>query len=278
MKKIYLVILLTLLFLIPNVVKAENKTPQVDANKKVYDFADKLTDEEEERLHTMAIDYNEKYKMEMVLVIIDENPYGIADEYTRLYSQDFYDFNDFGKDGMIILIDLANRYPYITTTGQAVLYYDDERINVMHDEAYGYLATDNYYEAFSTYINKAAYYIEAGIPESNQYYCVDEDGEYYKCKSAPKAVNWIITSISAALGSIIPFGVHTRKYRGVKLATNASQYLKSAELTDKTDQFLTTFTSRVRRSESSSSGGGGGSTISRGSSGRSHGGGGGRHF
>ena len=277
MKKSFLILLLTILFLIPNVVNAENKTPSVDPNLKVYDFANKLTDDEEQQLHTMAMDYYEKYKMDMVLVIIDENPYGVADEYTRLYSQDFYDYNDFSKDGIIILIDLANRYPYITTTGQAILYYDDERIETMHDEAHSYLATDSYFSAFSTYVNKASYYAGVGIPESNQYYCIDEDGEYYKCKSAPKAVNWIITTISAALGSIIPFGVHTRKYRGVKLATNASQYLKNAEITDQTDQFLTTFTSRVRRSESSSSGGGG-STIRRGSSGRSHGGGGGRHF
>lgn len=284
MKRNIIIILLLTIFLIPYKVNAENLTPTVDVKEKVYDFAELLTEEEEKDLYDMATNYIEKYNMDMVLVTIDKNPYGVSDHYTQVYSQDFYDYNGFGigtkKDGIIVLIDMDNRYPFITTTGEAQLVYDDERIENMHDEAYNYLSAGSYYDAFKAYIYRAEYYASKGIPESNKYYCVDEDGEYYKCKEEPKSVNWFITTISAILGSIIPVTLHIRKYRGIRLATNANAYLKNSSITNNIDQFLTTFTSRIRRSSDSGSGGhgGGGSSISHGSSGMSHGGGGGRHF
>ena len=196
---------------------------------------------------------------------------------------DFYDYNDFGvgktKDGIIVIIDLNNSFRWLSTTGTAQLMYDDERIEDINNDTLSYLKAGNYYEAFKEYVNSASDWASKGIPKSNEYYCVDEDGEYYKCKSEPKKVNWAITIIAAILGGTIPVFVHTRKYKGINIATNANDYLKSSTQTNSLDQFLTTFTSQVRRShDSGGSGGfGGGSSISHGSSGRSHGGGGG-HF
>jgi len=258
--------------------------PEVDKDKKIYDYADLLTSEEEEKIYKIVDNYIESSKMDLVIVTINENPYGISDYYTQIYAQDFYYYNDFGigntKDGLIILIDMANRYPYIATKGNAILMYDDERIKSIHENAHNYLSSGNYYSAIEAYVNKIDSYIESGIPDSNQYYCIDDNGNYYKCKSEPKNVNWGISILVATLGSLIPAFIHTRKYKGVHLATNANSYLTNEDVNVRNDQFLTTFTSRVRRSHDSGSGGGhshGGSTISHGSGG-SFGGGGGRHF
>lgn len=257
---------------------------KVDKDTKVYDFADLLTDEEEKNIYRTIDNFLESSSMDFVVVTLDKNPYGVSDYYTQIYAQDFYYYNDFGvgdkKDGLIVLIDMNNRYPYIATKGNAILVYDDERIDSIHESAYNYLASGNYYEALKNYIDKIAYYYDKGIPDSNEYYCIDEFGIYYKCKSAPKRVNWAITIIAATLGSLIPAFIHTRKYKGIHIATNANNYLTNGNVNVKTDQFLTTFTSRVRRiHDSGGSGGhsGGGSSISHGSGG-SFGGGGGRHF
>ncbi len=283
MKKVILTLLL-LLFFVPTLVNAENLAPSVDNTKKVYDLAEKLTDEEEEKLYDMVTEYSSQYDMDMVLVIIDENPYGVSDDYTRIYSQDFYWYNGFGfggyRSGIIFLIDLDNRYPYITTRGEATLMYDDNRIEKMHDNAYSYLVESDYYGAFNEYVKSASYYASLGTPDSNKLYCVNDNGDIYKCKEEPKSVNWAITIIGALLGSLIPVFVHLRKYKGIVAATNANTYLKDTKIVNSTDQFLSTFTSRIRRSHDSSSGGGhsgGGSSISHGSGG-SFGGGGGRHF
>ena len=288
MKK-YIVILLSLLVILsPIVVKADNLTPKVDPDKKVYDLADLLTDDEEAKLYDLAMEFYEETNMDMVLVIIDDNPYGSTDHDIELYGMDFYDYNNFGvgssRDGVLFLVDMDNRAPAVVATGQAILVYDDERKDTILENAYSYLKSGSYYSAFKSYVNDALYYYEKGIPESNKYFCVDEEGEYYKCKEEPKEVNWVWSSVIAFLGSVIPIFVHTRKYRGIKLAVNANSYLKDVQINNSTDQFLTTFTSRVRRSTDNGSSGhgggfsGGGSSISHGSSGMSHSSSVGRHF
>ena len=285
MKRLLLVLVLCSFILFPTLVNAENLTPNVDKEEKIYDFADLLTDEEEQKLFEMTSNFIEKYNMDMVVAIINENPYGVSDDYTRIYSQDFYWYNGFGfgeyRSGIIFLIDMANRYPYITTRGNATLLFDDTRINAMHDDAYDYLASNDYFKACEQYINSAESFAKKGIPDSNKLYCVNENGDIYKCKSAPKKINWIITILVAIILPLIIVLVHLRKYKGILSATNANQYLKNVQLVNVIDQFLTTFTSRTRRihDEGGSGGGhsGGGSSISHGSGG-SFGGGGGRHF
>ena len=69
MKKSLKIILLSLIFLIPITVYAENLTPIVeDTSHKVYDYADKLEEEQEEELQNLAYNYLEKYKMDMPLI------------------------------------------------------------------------------------------------------------------------------------------------------------------------------------------------------------------
>lgn len=285
MKKLLLLFSILSIFLItPSVKATEYKVPKVDNSEKVYDYADLLTEEEEKELYELSLDYIEKYKMDLVFVTINENPYGKTDRDISLYAEDFYEYSEFGvgntHDGLIILIDMDNRAPCVTATGNAILIFDDVRKETMNDNAYNYLASGEYYEAFRSYNEDAVEYAKDGIPESNKYYCIDEDGEYYKCKSAPKSVNWLITIVVAILGSAIPVFIHTRKYRGIRLATDANSYLKSSTANKNVDQFLTTFTSTVRRSHDSGGSGhsGGGSSISHGSGGMSHSSSVGRHF
>ena len=279
-------ILLFLLFLIPINTYAISDIPTVDSSKKVYDYADLLSEEEENKLHEGIIDVLEKRNLEVVFVTINNNPYGTSDEATQNYAADFYDYNKFGvgdrRSGVLVIIDMGNRYHYILTSGDAQLYYDDERINGINDAAYEYLSMDNYYGSFEASLKSIDNYYQMGIPESNSLFCVDDNGDFFKCKDEPKEVNWLVSALSAIAGSLGSIFIHTRKYRGIHLATDANDYIKNSTITSSHDQFLTTFTSRVRRSnDNNGSGGhhsiGGGSTIFRGSSGRSHGGGG-RHF
>ena len=262
--------------------KYKCKTPKVDNTKKVYDFADLLTESEEKDLFNLADDFIEKYKMDIALVTINENPYGVSDYYSKIYAQDFYYYNRFGigtsHDGIILLIDMSNRYVYMATKGNAILVYDDKRIDNITEAAYNYLKSGNYYQGYKAMIEKASSYAKSGIADSNKYYCVDDNGEPYKCREKQKDVNWGISLIIGVLGSLIPAFIHTRKYRGIKLATDANSYLKDKNVDTVVDQFLTTFTSRVKRShDSGGSGGfGGGSSTSHGSGGSF--GGGGRHF
>ena len=301
MKKISLLILTFLIFIMPHTVFAtvnveerteddlkiwddievnENNldnilnTPKVDEDEKIYDFADLFVEGEEEELFNFITDYIDEHNMDMVVVTIDDNNKSDAKE----YAEDFYDYNYFGKgknyDGILFLIDMDTREIYVMTTGNALLYYDDARIDGLLDAAYVYMTSEEYYQAAKAFIVRAERYATEGYSSSADDYYIDENGDLIEKKS----INWLLTlGIPTALSSIMAY-IFISKHKGIKLATEADEYLDipGIQYGQFVDNFLTTYTSRTYIGSSSSGSGrsGGGISSSRGSSGRSHGGGG----
>lgn len=278
--KRYIIVFL-LLLLIPMNVYAENKTPSVDKSIKVYDYADLYTDEEEQLLALRVNEFIEKSKLDLVVVTISENPYGSYDSDITEYADDFYDYNDFGfnssKDGLLVLIDMDNRAPAISTSGLAIKYYDDERINEILESNYYNLTTEKYYDAMFGMVEVIDNYFDKGVPKSNEYLCIKDNGDPYDC--TPKSVNWLITSIGSVVITIITLVITLTRYKKVHLATQADSYLTDFVMGESKDQFVSTFTNRIPKpKDTGGSGRIGGSSTHHGSSGHSHGGGVGRHF
>ena len=267
-----------------SVKKAALATPRVDASEKIYDFADLFSDSEELNLYDEAIDFIEDNQMDMVIVTINEN----NKTSSQAYADDFYDYNDFGVgsnfDGLLFLIDMDERMMYISTTGKAISIYTDYRIERMLDDAYNYISNEQYYETASSFINSAYKYAKIGVG-NNQLPAVDgsdynSDVDYdyidfieYMEKETDSSDTWVI--ISSIILSTVIIVIAASRHRTVKKATHAREYLinGSFKLTNKTDRFITSNTTKVYVPPASSSSGGGASTH-RSSSGRSHGGGG----
>lgn len=217
-------------------------TPKVDAKEKVYDFADLFSNEEEKQLYDNIQKYIEKYEMDMVVVAISENN-KITPE---VYADDFYDYNDFGMndsfDGILLLIDMDNRYIHISTTGKAINRYNDSRIDSMLDDIYGYMTDGQYFDAAMTFIDEAS---SSNVP-------------------------WVLIFVLPIVVATIPTVIFICKNKMVKKAVEATRYMEqnTVNITSARDVFVTTHTVRHARESAS------GSSTHRGSSGRSHGGGG----
>lgn len=251
--------------------------PSIDETLKVYDFADILTSDEENNLYYEATKFISEYNMDLALVTIDDNF-----ETAMEYANDFYDYNYFGLgdtyDGLLILIDMDNREFYISTTGEAILMYNDYRIDGILDNMTPYMKSGSYYQAFSAGITTLSDYAKNGIPEGNKSSYIDSDGNYIyvEQKSFPLSVFLIISFIVSTIVLII----FINKNKLVKKAYQASSYMNDNKKVIKniSDTFLTTHTSRVRINTdsggSSSSSHSGGSSTHHSSSGSSHGGGG----
>ena len=251
-------------------------TPSVDENLKVYDFADLLTEDEENYLYYAATSFIADYNMDLVLVTINDNH-----TTTQEYADDFYDYNYFGLgstfDGVLVLIDMDNREFYISTTGQAILMYNDHRIDSILDDMFYDMKNGDYYSALTTSIASLSNYAKQGIPSGNQNSYIDEYGDYVYVvnKEYPLGTFLIISIIVATIVLVI----FINKNKLVKKAYEASSYIEDNKKFIKNlgNIFLTTHTSRVRISSDSSTSGSsssGGSSSHRSSSGRSHGGGG----
>lgn len=263
-----LIFIISLLF-IPNAFA-------LDTSIKVYDDAGLLSYDERVKLQEEAKEFVEKYNMDIVLVTTSNSyPSG-----TTAYADDFYDYNGFGigntNDGLLLLIDRTYGYNdlWISTTGEAILVYDDNRIDNILDNIV--LQKDNgYYAMFSTFISEASYYAEKGKAPSNNGYYINENGDMVHKRTFP----WfMITIVSLIVPSVI-VGILVSKNKMIKKETTASVYLdqSSVKYTRKEDRFITTHTSSVyvpRNTGGGSSHSGGGSSVHRSSSGTSHGGGG----
>lgn len=272
MKKLKFLLILLLVFIGINTVNAFDNTI------KVYDYAMVLTTTEEESLKEKAYQYIDEYNMDMVLVTVKYH----EKSSTKVYAQDFYDYNGFGLnntyDGIIFVIDFTFGYTdiYISTTGQAIRMYDDARIdNMLDNVSYQYNKNGSYYNMFNTFINDASKYASYGIPSSNSNTIINSNGDLVYKQNIPFGTILIISIVVATIILLI----FIFKNRMVRKSVNAKYYLKegSVVINNRQDRFITTHTSSVRINDSSSSSGGGrvgGSSTSRGSSGRSHGGGG----
>jgi len=249
-------------------------TPKVDASEKVYDFANLFTDTEESSLYYLISDFTTTYSMDMVIVTISSNNKSSA----RDYADDFYDYNDFGVnstyDGLLFLIDMDTREMWISTTGQAILIYNDNRIDSILDSTYSYIKSQKYFDCAKAFITKSTSYARQGIPSNNKNYEIDSNGNYRKKRTDiiqkfPLFPAIIISFILSTISVIIA----RSKHKTIKKATHAKEYLirNSINLIKKEDRFINSHTTKVYDPPSSSSRG---SSTHSSSSGRSHGGGG----
>lgn len=246
-------------------------TPCVNATEKVYDFAELLTQEEENMLYEEITEFINNKSLDLAVVTINNNPKGSVEK----YADDFFDYNDFSMDGLVFLIDMSTREFYISTAGKAMLYYDDYRIERLLDAAFTNMHNENYQEAIISFINEAKYYYDDGIV--NTQYTITKDGKIVR------KTPWIIFIIISLIPTIIITLQLALRNKKVSLATNADNYLgtNKINITKSEDKLIDSHTSSIYIPpvESSSNGGGhsSGGSFHSGSSGMSHGGGG-RHF
>lgn len=253
-------------------------TPRVDADDKIYDFANILDDDTKNELYEDIQDFIEYTNMDMV-ILTTNLPY--SDSQIEDYTADFYDYNDFGinfdKYSGIIIVRNTNSYNKffnIYTFGDAQLYYPFERCENILDTIYYDIRNENYLSGFRTFIVESKKYYDYGIPYDYRNYYVDEMGYLKEKYTIPFLGAFIFSSIM----TLIIMLVMIHKNKMVKKATKATIYLdeSSVNYTKVEDRFVNTYTTSYTTSSSSGGSGGGGHSHS-GSSGGGHGGGGGRH-
>ena len=199
-------------------VTEENKdnilnTPSVNEEEKIYDFADLYTDEEEKNLYSAVYDYTQRRNLDLVIVTINDNF-----ESTQEYADDFYDYNNFGygtdRDGLLFLVDMENRYVYISATGGAMSLYPDNECDMITEQVYTYFSDQNYYDGTYQMIKTLDTYYEISYNDSN----IDE----YKYNTAD--VNYLYVFIFAIVCTIIGIVILIKRNDLVKVATTSEEY------------------------------------------------------
>lgn len=240
-------------------------------DERVFDYADVLTDEEEQKLRKLIAKKEEKADCDIVLVTLNESLKDYAreretdvpyDEFVRVYAEDFYDSNGYGYDKPIgtgtILVDNWFReddgrvYTWFTAAGKADELYTGAMIDRVLDDVYEYIESDPY-RAYAAYVNRV-YCDMAGID-------MDMQMPVY------------VPVTTALIAMLIFIALHWKSGKGKK-TVSAGAYVNGGRpnINRKEDIFINkTVTKRhIQTSSSSGSSSGGGSH----SHGGHHGGGG----
>lgn len=152
-------------------------TPAISSEKKIYDFANVLKDGEEKKIYNQLKKYINNSKIDAAVVITNDLGGYDIDKYTY----NFYDYNDFKSDGIILVIYLKDgEEPNLfmgnsgNEKGKVLTTYTDARMKQILKYIYSDVKKGNYYKAVSDYVK-----LINGFFNINQSsgYTVNERGE-----------------------------------------------------------------------------------------------------
>lgn len=284
------------------------KVDQSARSSYIVDKANILTKNQEEKLNVKIQEIISTYKNDVVIL----TTYFTNNKSSETYLDDYYDSyrNGYKEDGLILGMNMTDRYWHISTAGHSIFTFTDWGIKYLGQEMLPYFKINDYYGGFDTFLDYTDRFFEKdahGDPY-DIHNCDDlpdyEDVDRELYSNSEETTSSIISNEKTLKAFIIALGtgllmaliVNTGKLNQLKTkkaVNEANNYVKedSFNLTNSTDLYLyKSVTKRARPknddnvkkvSHSSSprsvSRPSGGSTTHTSSSGRSHGGGGG-HF
>ena len=244
--------------------------PRVSGKPRVYDGAGLLSSDEVSSLTKKLKDLSDRHNMD-ILVLTSDTLNGMD---TDNYADDFYDYNGYKDDGVLLFISMSTSEMYISTKGRGTDYITDYGIDYIFGQISDDLSSDRFYDAFVKYADLT----DGLIAEAESGNVVDVDS---KPKKSFTAANVGISAIAGLITSLITALVLKGQMRNVHYERYAGNYVvsNSFHITGMSDMLVNRHVSRTPRSRSNTSSGhgpthysGGGSHTHTSSSGSSHGG------
>ena len=234
-----------------------------------------MSDDEEERLNRKLQKIKDKYGFDAVVVTTDSFN-GMS---ARDYADDFYDYSQYSKDGILFVLNMTERTWYVSTKGKGIDYFTDYGIDAIFEEMAEDLSDGKYYDAFVIYADRVEKYVVNGMQGN-----VADVGNEEKSFGV---FNVMISAIVGAISSLITSLSLRGRMKNVSRQHFARNYIVSDtfDINGASDMLVNRHVSRTcrpRRDDSIGRGSGpshmgGGSKVHTSSSGSSHGGHGG-HF
>lgn len=231
--------------------------------ERVFDMADKLTGEEEEKLRKLISETEKKVGVDIVLVTLNDSSINSDDEIMR-YADYFCIDNKFGYnkpvgDAIVYVDNWYNGYVWMSTSGKAQARYSSSMIDRVIDRVCA-VVNSNPYSGYERYVNQVGDDMSSKLGLGNG-----------------NLITPMATLLVAFFVTLIYLITNLSGRKGKK-TTTPETYVSSGgqpALHNAQDIFVTKHVSRRRIETSSGGGGGGGGSHSTG--GHSFGGGGGRH-
>lgn len=241
---------------------AATALPAQQYGVRVVDLADLLSDSEEDTLRSKLDDISTRHNCDVVVVTVQN----IGNKSAMEFADDFYDYNDYRPDGIMLLVSMGTRDWWVSTTGSGITAITDPALRKIEDDAVSRLTSGEYYSAFNKYADLCDDFLTQA-----------ENGKPYSPPAIGTGTAGVIAAGVGLLTGAIGTGSMKSKLKSVHQKTGASDYMRRDSLNIMRADEIYLFSNVTRTPivrEERGSGGGGGVHIS--SSGTSHGGGGGK--
>ena len=255
MKKIVSVIFMVCL-LISFSLSAQATAPRLT------DDAGLLSQEEAVDLEAMLDEISIRQGMDIVVVTVDSTD-GAS---PMAYADDWFDYNDYSEDGILLLVSMEDRDWWVSTAGYGITAITDAGLEYISDEFLFYLSSDLYYDAFETFARLCDEFITQA-----------KTGAPYDGDNMPKEPFSVGFTLLFCIGfgfivALIATSIMKGQRKSVRQQVKADSYVipGSLQLTGSRDLYLYSQVTKTERPQSN------GSSTHSSSSGRSHGGGGGK--
>ena len=192
-------------------------TPAINVEEKIYDFAEVLTQDEEDKLYKHVNNFVDGSIIDYTIVTIKKNNKASASKYAK----DFYDYNDFKSDGILLLIDMDNKSIYMLTSGRAYDLFPNSRMEPILKNVFSKIKEKNYYDACMSFTTSISQFVEIGLLEDDGVVKVGEDGSIL----LKKDLHLPEVFVFALIGTLVIIGVLILSSRMVRKATSAKNFL-----------------------------------------------------
>lgn len=275
-------IILCLCMIIPAFAVESNSTTGntgfADEYSRVLDYADVLSQEENNKLEAQFGEIANRQKVDIVICFTNSLDGKKTADYTEtLYEKHNYGYGE-NKDGIMLLVSFEEHDWYIATRGYAIQAFTDAGIQYIGNQIKGDLGDGNCYAA-AEYFGQICDELISDAKNGNVYGeptgAIDNEDTGFVL---PPPM-WILISIGAGLiVALVVVGSMKRKLKTVNLQAAANNYLKSGSLniTESNDIFLYSNVTRTAKPKNNDNNNGSGSSTHESSSGNTYGGGGGK--
>ena len=229
----------------------------------LVDNAGLLTDTEAANLEAKLSQISDRHNVDIVIVAVDS----IDGKSPMDFADDYYDYNGYRTDGILLLVSMDDSDWWVSTTGYGITAITDAGLDYMSDRFVPYLSDGEFAQAFEKFADLCDEFITQA-----------KTGDPYDSHNLPKEPFSLVTNLLIALGiglvaAWIVTGSMKAKLKTVRQQAKADDYMTpgSLHLTYSRDLFLYTHLDRREKPKSDS-----GSSTHTSSSGTTHGGGGGK--
>lgn len=233
------------------------------SSNRLVDDAGLLTGTDAAKLESKLSRISDRHNVDIVIVTVDsthgKSPMDFADDY--------YDYNDYRADGILLLVSMEDSDWWVSTTGYGITAITDAGLEYMSDRFVPYFSDEEFAEGFNAFADLC-----------NEFIAQAKTGDAYDFHNLPKepfrfVTNLLIALVIGLVAAWIVTGSMKAKLKAVRQQASANDYMTpgSLHLTHSRDLFLYTHLDRREKPKSSS-----GSSTHTSSSGTTHGGGGGK--